>query len=135
MGKTGKNRLLTQFCSDCKTRKPIKGFNINRGICADCTKKSRAATPSRKKRKQEPKSVVNAALPERPRRAAAASQAGPKTSHCPNCLLRVKVKDWTLIEHKNGRGSACRGSGHALPRPSRDAFDYRVSGNFEGGRR
>lgn len=111
---------ITQFCGGCKKRKPIKGFSIGLGRCAEC----RAAAAS------QPKAP-------RKRKKSKTQPVGPKTWKCPNCLQRIETdKSRTaLIEHKNGRGRTCVGSGHKLPERSRDALDYRLPGNFEGGGR
>lgn len=109
---------ITQYCGNCKKRKPIKGFDIKRGICANCkgtvvTSKDRK--PAKKPTRLEP--------------------ATPKARKCPNCLQRVSVDraGSALVEHLNGRHQTCVGSGHKLPQRSRDALDYRLPGNFEGG--
>lgn len=106
---------ITQFCSKCRKRKPIKGFNIKRGICADCGKSLAAEeniAPSRKRRSR--------------------LDPGPKSWRCPNSLQRVHVKDSALAQHKNAAGSICRGSGHELRQRSRDAFDYRGARKLRG---
>lgn len=111
---------ITQYCARCKTRKPIKGFNINLGICADCNVLRRDEDRA-KSRPKAPKPAPSS----------------PATWKCPTCLQRIEVDrsgTW-LIEHKNSRGANCAGSGHELPQKSRDAFDYRVPGSFEGGGR
>lgn len=111
---------ITQYCALCRTRKPIKGFNINLGICADCN----AARRHQDRAKSRPKSPKS-------------QPASPGTSKCPTCLQRIDVdpSGTELVEHKNSRGATCAGSRHELPQKSRDAFDYRVPGSFEGGGR
>jgi len=117
---------ITQFCGKCKTRKPIKGFNINRGLCAQCQGKHKEQD------KGAPKSTRAT-----PAKRLSSKRRTPKKSQCPNCLQLVPVDSsgTALVKHINGRRSTCRGSGHRLPTKSQDALDYRVAGSFEGGRR
>jgi len=123
---------ITQFCSKCKTRKPISGFNINRGLCADCKGTSQPTTSSKKGKTRNVKaSKLPSAQPAKKKFA----KSRPKSWKCPNCLQRIQVLKWALVQHKNARGQVCRGSGYEPPQPSRDALDHRVSGSFEGGRR
>jgi hypothetical protein len=126
---------ITQFCGQCKTRKPIRGFNISRGVCADCKGASKAAKPSRKKGKRGSNEATTPSVPAQSKRGSTRARSGPKSWKCPNCLQRVDVQNWALVEHKNARGSTCRGSGFEPPHRSGDAFDYRVPGSFEGGGR
>lgn len=109
---------ITQYCARCKRRKTIKGYNINVGICADCNVVRR----DEDRAKSKPKSP---------------KPASPGTWKCPTCLQRIDVdpSGAELVEHKNSRGETCAGSRHELPQKSRDAFDHRVPGSFEGGRR
>lgn len=114
----GRARQITQYCSGCKAQKLITGFDIARGLCAECrsrvrpSKAARSTTPAKK------------------------APAGPKTWKCPNCLKRIEVdKKSALIPHRNARGQRCTGSGYQVPEKSVDALDYRVAGSFEGGRR
>lgn len=90
--------------------------------------------PPRKPR--PPRAADNGVKPKK-RKKRTPTDAGPKTSICPNCVQRVDV-DRTravLVAHQNSKGQQCRGSGHQLPQRSTDALDHRVSGSFEGGRR
>ena len=108
---------ITQVCSKCKKRKPIKGFSISQGRCADCKRTTDGTQVKKGKRSNAPETQ------------------SPKTWKCPYCLQRISVKGGALVKHKNGSGADCRGSRHDLPQRSRDAFDYRAPGNFEGGSR
>ncbi|TDL00800.1 hypothetical protein EUA02_05720 [Mycobacterium paragordonae] len=111
-------RPITQYCSGCKSQKLITGFDIGRGLCAECRSRVR---PS--------KAASSAAQAKK-------APAGPKTWKCPNCLKRVEVdKKSILVPHRNAKGQRCAGSGYQLPERSVDALDYRVAGSFEGGRR
>lgn len=113
-------KAVTQYCAKCRTRKTIKGFNINLGICAECN----AVRRDEDRAKSQPKTT------KPPHTSAGAWR-------CPTCLQRVGVdpSGTELLEHRNSRGAVCAGSGHELPQKSRDAFDYRVPGSFEGGGR
>jgi len=122
--RTGQDRLNTQYCVGCKTRKSMKGFKVSSGLCADCgsgrgqgrsTQATNGGTQPRK-------------VPPTP--------SGPKTWKCPNCVKRIDVdmRRTTLVDHLNARGKRCAGSGFSLPQRSEDALDYRVAGSFEGGR-
>ena len=118
----GKEGLTTQYCVDCKSRKSMKGFDIGRGLCAEC----RASRPPQVSRKV----LKTTTRPTKP-------PPGPTSWKCPTCLTRIDVNDTrtALVRHENGRGDRCAGSGHQLPQRSTDALDYRVGGSFEGGRR
>src|SRR4051794_15918972 len=129
---------ITQFCGRCKTRKPIKGFNINRGLCAQCNSKSKSKSATKSTRAAR---ATAQATGNRGKGSTATSPSSkrrtPKKSQCPNCLQLVPVDSsgTSLVKHVNGRRLACRGSGHRLPTKSQDALDYRVAGSFEGGSR
>lgn len=111
----------TQYCVGCKSRKSMKGFDVGRGLCAEC--RSQASSNNASNRGAHPKK------PPPP-------QTGPKSWKCPNCLKRIEVdKKRALVQHQNARGLRCAGSGFQLPERSVDAMDYRVAGSFEGGRR
>jgi hypothetical protein len=118
----GKERLITQYCVGCKSRKSMRGFDIGRGLCAECSA-DRAAQVSKK----VPTTKARAVKPP----------SGPTSWKCPTCLKRIDVNDarTALVRHQNGRGDRCAGSGHQLPQRSTDALDYRVGGSFESGRR
>lgn len=111
---------ITQFCSKCRKKKPIKGFNIRLGVCADCK-----AFAGRKG-----KSPVKE--PTRP-------QPSLRSWKCPRCLQRVQVRaekdGFALVQHVNRRRETCRGSGHVLPKQSQDALDHRLPGSFESNNR
>lgn len=118
----GKERLTTQYCVGCKSRTSMRGFDIGRGLCAEC----RASRPAQVSKKA-PKTRTRPTKPP----------PGPTSWKCPTCLKRIEVNDarTALVRHENGRGDRCAGSGHQLPQRSTDALDYRVGGSFEGGRR
>lgn len=116
--------LLTQYCVSCKSRRPIKGFNIGRALCAECDA-SRAVD-----------SLRRVAGKKAGRKKTSAKLVGPKTWKCPNCLRRIDVRLGTeLADHFNAQGKPCRGSGYQLPQKRLDALDHRASGSFENGRR
>jgi hypothetical protein len=120
-GARGNAGQITQYCVDCKSRKSMQGFDVGRGLCADCRGQSRSNNVSH--RGVQAKKAPPAA-------------AGPKSWKCPNCLKRIDVdKKRALVQHQNARGLRCAGSGYQLPERSVDAMDYRVAGSFEGGRR
>jgi hypothetical protein len=107
---------ITQFCIGCKTRKPIRGFDIELSLCADC-KDAHATTSGR---------TSSEALLEsdRPSRDMAA---------CPYCVQQVPLDPATLTlgTHLVRRGVACHGSGQVLASASQDALDHRLNGSFE----
>ena len=124
----GAAKLLTQYCVGCKSRKPIKGFRVGPGLCAECASgRAQAQKASGAKAPGKPS----------PTSKPAANSDVPKSWKCPRCLRRVDVNGagTALVQHRNGRGQSCAGSGHQLPQKSTDALDYRVTGSFEGGRR
>lgn len=102
----------------------MKGFNVGRGLCAECVDHRRQARA--KKAAQVRVSPTKTPSPQ-----------GPKSWRCPTCLKRIDVDiaRTVLVSHQNARGQLCAGSGHELPQKSADAMDYRVAGSFEGGRR
>lgn len=109
---------ITQFCSKCRQRKPIKGFNIRRGVCAACKvtlPASRATTSAKKSKGKAPKAVTK--------------------WKCPNCLQRIPLDKAgsALVEHLNGQRQNCRGSGYLVPARSKDALDHRLPGSFGSG--
>lgn len=110
---------VTQYCGKCKTRRPIKGFDIELGVCASC----RGAVSVRKGGSP----VETRATPNPP---------VPMKWRCPKCLQKVPVDaaGAVLIEHLNIRREICGASGYELPQKSQDAFDYRVQGSFESGK-
>lgn len=111
---------ITQYCVGCKSRTSIKGFDVGRGLCAECRRRAR------------PSKAASSGAPKKP----PAPPAGPKSWKCPNCLKRLEVdKARALVQHQNAKGQRCAGSGYQLPERSVDALDYRVAGSFEGGRR
>jgi hypothetical protein len=129
MGKRGgggadKDRLNTQYCVRCKSRKSMKGFNVKSGVCAECRQTQTQPRPST--------AVKKLVQPQKPPK----TPPGPRTWKCPNCVKRIDVDTAraTLVDHLNGRGTRCAGSGYQLPQRSEDALDYRVAGSFEGGR-
>lgn len=112
---------VTQYCVGCKSRKSMKGFDVGRGLCAECRSQARSNNASNR--------GAQSKKPPPP-------QTGPKSWKCPNCLKRIEVdKKRVLVQHQNARGLRCAGSGFQLPERSVDAMDYRVAGSFEGGRR
>lgn len=117
-----KGRLNTQYCVGCKSRKSMKGFSIGSGLCAECKVSRQQERPK--------KPASNKSKGTKP-------PTGPKTWKCPNCLKRIDTNEarTALVRHRNARGDGCAGSGYQLPQRSTDALDYRVGGNFEGGRR
>jgi hypothetical protein len=109
-------------------RKPIQGFDKERLVCAECSGAVAKAKPVPKKN--------NTAGTAQRSRTLIPEPAVVSKWRCPTCLQKVPVDpvDEVLEDHVNGRGQACRGSGHALPQRSHDALDHRVPGSFEGGR-
>jgi hypothetical protein len=124
-GGVGQQRLNTQYCVRCKSRKSIKGFNVRSGVCADCRETQTQPRPSTTAKK--------VAQPKKPPK----NRPGPNSWKCPNCVKRIDVNAarTALVDHLNARGQRCAGSGYQLPQKSTDALDYRVAGSFEGGRR
>jgi hypothetical protein len=118
----------TQLCMSCMKRKPIQGFDKERLICAECSGAATKAKPVSKKNSKAGSAHRRLELIPEP--------AVIMKRRCPTCLRKVSVDpvDEVLENHANGRGQACRGSGHALPQRSQDALDHRVPGSFEGGR-
>ena len=120
----GQDRLNTQYCVGCKSRKSMKGFKVASGLCAECGGGRGQGRPTQATdRGAQPRKV-----PPTP--------SGPKAWRCPNCVKRIDVDTAraTLVDHLNARGKRCAGSGYPLPQRSEDALDYRVAGSFEGGR-
>ena len=117
--KKARLRLTTQYCVECKSRKPMKKFDVGRGLCAECRTHAHPQSPSRPQARDE------------------SHPQGRKSWKCPNCLkqIRVDAMQDALVRHTNSRQERCAGSGYQLPQLSTDALDYRVGGNFEGGRR
>lgn len=116
---------VTQYCVGCKARKSMKGFDVGRGLCAECRSQARSNNASN-----------NASNRGAQAKKTPPPQTGPKSWKCPNCLKRIEVdKKRALVQHQNARGLRCAGSGFQLPERSVDAMDYRVAGSFEGGRR
>lgn len=119
--RAGKAGPITQYCVACKSRKVITGFDVERGWCAEC------------RRKSPPHSLSTSGAKAKE---ASAPAAGPKSWKCPNCLKRIQVdRKRALVQHRNAKGQRCAGSGYQLPERSVDALDYRVAGSFESGRR
>lgn len=120
-GAKGNAGQITQYCVGCKSRKSMHGFDVGRGLCAECRRQARSNNASN--RGAQAKKTTP-------------TQTGPKSWKCPNCLKRIEVdKKRTIVQHLNARGLRCAGSGYQLPERSVDAMDYRVAGSFEGGRR
>lgn len=120
-GARGNTGQITQYCVGCKSRKSTNGFDVARGLCAECRGQARPNNLSSR-------GAQGKKAPPTP--------AGPKSWKCPNCLKRIEVdKKRALVQHQNARGLRCTGSGYQLPERSVDAMDYRVAGSFEGGRR
>lgn len=120
-GNRGNAGQITQYCVGCKSRKSMKGFDVGRGLCAECRNRTRPTSASHRGAQAKK---------------APPPQTGPKSWKCPNCLKRIEVdKKRALVQHQNARGLRCAGSGYQLPERSVDAMDYRVAGSFEGGRR
>lgn len=121
-GAADKQRLITQYCVGCKTRKSMKGFSVAKRLCAECVhgrSQVRGKEAASNGRRKTPPAL------------------GPKSWKCPNCLKRIDVDSarLELVRHLNARGDRCAGSGYPLPQRGTDAMDYRVAGSFEGGRR
>ena len=119
----GQDRLNTQYCVGCKSRKSMKGFKVASGLCAECGGGRGQGRPT-----QATDSGAQS-------RKVAPTTTGPKAWKCPNCVKRIDVDTAraTLVHHLNARGQRCAGSGYPLPEKSEDALDYRVAGSFEGG--
>lgn len=120
---------VMQLCMRCMTRKSIQGFDKERLVCAECSGAGTKVKPASKKNSK-------AGTAQRSRKPMPEPAVVTKW-RCPTCLQKVPVDpvDEALEDHVNGRGQECRGSGHALPKRSHDALDYRVPGSFEGGSR
>lgn len=117
----GEQELTTQYCVGCKTRTSMKGFSIDKALCAECLR-GRGQVPAKaaaSKGRRKPRPTL-----------------GPKSWKCPNCLKRIDVDSARveLVRHLNARGDPCAGSGYRLRQRSTDALDYRLPGSFEGGR-
>ena len=115
------------YCTSCRRRLPAAQFSTASMQCAKCTGgKTTSRQRSRASRSTGSTSKKNRQASNPPR---------VVTRKCPNCLLKVPIEDDRFAAHENRRDLPCRGSGEMIPEVSNDAFDYRVSGSFEGGRR
>jgi hypothetical protein len=101
-----------------------QGLQCRAGLCAEYVDNRRQVCP-----KKVANSGVQSSKPP-------SASSGPKSWKCPT-LKRIDVNKarTALVHHQNRWGERCAGSGYPLPQKSVDALNYRVAGNFEGGRR